>query len=140
MNFFLGAICIAIVYYNLPIRCSLSTVPSVPSCCRYITVGHEQQKRHLYYYFAISERNPSLDPVVIWINGGPACSGFSAFLHSFGKYVLSSDGICSVVSGIVILVTEKGYALLFLSMYNRSFLQDLLKWRAPKFISMTVHE
>ena len=75
--------------------------------CRYITVGHEQQKRHLYYYLAISERNPRLDPVVIWINGGPACSGFSAFLHSFGKYVLSSDGICSVVSGIVILVTEK---------------------------------
>ncbi|KAJ1279069.1 hypothetical protein BS78_04G127000 [Paspalum vaginatum] len=50
----------------------------------YITVGHEQRKRHLYYYFAVSERNPSLDPVVIWINGGPACSGFSAFLHSIG--------------------------------------------------------
>lgn len=109
--------------------------------CRYITVGHEQQKRHLYYYLAISERNPSLDPVVIWINGGPACSGFSAFLHSIGKYVLSSDGISSVVCGIVILlVIEKGYALLFLSMYNRSFLQDLLKWRAPKFTLMTVHE
>ncbi|KAG2658299.1 hypothetical protein PVAP13_1KG217500 [Panicum virgatum] len=52
----------------------------------YITVGHEQQNRHLYYYLATSERNPSLDPVVIWINGGPACSGFSAFHHSIGPF------------------------------------------------------
>jgi carboxypeptidase C (cathepsin A) len=36
-----------------------------------------------------------LDLVVVWINGGPTCSGLSAFLHSFGKYVLSCDGICS---------------------------------------------
>ncbi|WVZ75729.1 hypothetical protein U9M48_023762 [Paspalum notatum var. saurae] len=55
---------------------------------KYITVGHEQRKRHLYYYLAVSERNPTLDPVVIWINGGPACSRFSAFLHSIGKYYL----------------------------------------------------
>ncbi|XP_066327330.1 serine carboxypeptidase 1-like isoform X1 [Miscanthus floridulus] len=59
----------------------------------YITVGHEQQKRHLYYYFAISERNPSLDPVVIWINGGPACSGFSAFLHSFGPFKMEGSQV-----------------------------------------------
>ncbi|KAG2650814.1 serine carboxypeptidase 1-like [Panicum virgatum] len=52
----------------------------------YITVGHEQQNRHLYYYLATSERNPTLDPVVIWINGGPACSGFSAFHHSIGPF------------------------------------------------------
>ncbi|PUZ75474.1 hypothetical protein GQ55_1G172500 [Panicum hallii var. hallii] len=52
----------------------------------YITVGHGQQNRHLYYYLATSERNPTLDPVVIWINGGPACSGFSAFHHSIGPF------------------------------------------------------
>ncbi|KAG0532947.1 hypothetical protein BDA96_04G149300 [Sorghum bicolor] len=59
----------------------------------YITVGHEQQKRHLYYYLAISERNPSLDPVVIWINGGPACSGFSAFLHSIGPFKMEGSQV-----------------------------------------------
>jgi hypothetical protein len=59
--------------------------------CRYVTVGHEEQNRHLYYYFATSERNPTLDPVVIWINGGPACSGFSVFHHSIGKHMLFSD-------------------------------------------------
>ncbi|PWZ20532.1 Serine carboxypeptidase 1 [Zea mays] len=60
----------------------------------YVTVGrHEQRKRHLYYYLAVSERNPSLDPVVIWINGGPACSGFSAFLHSFGPFRMEGSQV-----------------------------------------------
>ncbi|KAG8070642.1 hypothetical protein GUJ93_ZPchr0006g44578 [Zizania palustris] len=57
----------------------------------YITVGHEQQKRHLYYYFAASERNPNTDPVIIWINGGPACSGFSALLHSIGPFKIDGS-------------------------------------------------
>lgn len=56
----------------------------------YITVGHELRKRHLHYYFATSERNPSTDPVIIWINGGPACSGFSAFLHSIGPFKIEA--------------------------------------------------
>mgnify|MGYP003702970243 CR=1 FL=1 len=43
----------------------------------------------MYYYFATSERNSTTDPVIIWINGGPACSGFSAFLHSIGKHHIS---------------------------------------------------
>ncbi|OEL21638.1 Serine carboxypeptidase-like 2 [Dichanthelium oligosanthes] len=59
----------------------------------YITVGHEQQKRHIYYYLATSERNPTLDPVVIWINGGPACSGFSAFLHSIGPFKIEDSQV-----------------------------------------------
>jgi hypothetical protein len=83
--------------------------------CRYITVGHEQQNRHLYYYLATSERNPTLDPVVIWINGGPACSGFSAFHHSIGTHKLFSD--LSFVYSIMLQSYssyEKGYALLCL--------------------------
>ncbi|TVU30131.1 hypothetical protein EJB05_21738 [Eragrostis curvula] len=59
----------------------------------YISVGHEQQKRHLYYYFATSERDPTVDPVVVWINGGPACSGFSAFIHSIGPFKIEVSQI-----------------------------------------------
>jgi len=50
----------------------------------YITVGDEQNKRHLYYYFATSERNPATDPVVLWLNGGPGCSGLNAVLYLLG--------------------------------------------------------
>jgi hypothetical protein len=56
----------------------------------------------MYYYFATSERDPALDPVVVWINGGPGCSGFSAFIHSIGKNILLNELLfprvhCSIV-------------------------------------------
>lgn len=52
----------------------------------YITVGNQDHKRHLYYYFATSERNPLEDPMTIWINGGPACSGLSGLFQLVGKH------------------------------------------------------
>ena len=30
--------------------------------------------KRLYYYFVESENDPSDDPVVLWLNGGPGCS------------------------------------------------------------------
>lgn len=68
--------------YSGKIQCNIF-IFSVVLFCRYIAVG-QQENRHIYYYFATSERNPALDPVVVWINGGPACSGFSAFIHAIG--------------------------------------------------------
>ncbi len=29
--------------------------------------------RDLFYWFLESQRNPSKDPVVLWLNGGPVC-------------------------------------------------------------------
>ncbi|ONK58147.1 uncharacterized protein A4U43_C09F8700 [Asparagus officinalis] len=51
----------------------------------YITVGDQEHKRHLYYYFATSERSPTEDPLTIWINGGPACAGLSGLFQLVGK-------------------------------------------------------
>ncbi|KAJ3675681.1 hypothetical protein LUZ60_004723 [Juncus effusus] len=59
----------------------------------YITIGSELQKRHIYYYFAISERNPSQDPVTFWINGGPGCSALSALVHLAGPFKIESNSI-----------------------------------------------
>ncbi|AQK70854.1 Serine carboxypeptidase-like 19 [Zea mays] len=81
-------------YLRLHCIHTISSVLQTFRVRRYVTVGqHEQRKRHLYYYLAVSERNPSLDPVVIWINGGPACSGFSAFLHSFGPFRMEGSQV-----------------------------------------------
>ena len=30
--------------------------------------------KRLFYYFVESENDPSDDPVVLWLNGGPGCS------------------------------------------------------------------
>ncbi|XP_008799202.2 serine carboxypeptidase 1 [Phoenix dactylifera] len=52
----------------------------------YITVGNQADERHLYYYFASSERNPLEDPLTIWINGGPGCAGIGALVQLVGPF------------------------------------------------------
>ncbi|XP_020520332.1 serine carboxypeptidase 1 isoform X2 [Amborella trichopoda] len=57
----------------------------------YITLGNEGNRRYLYYYFATSERIPSKDPIVFWINGGPGCSGMNAIVYFHGPFKIEED-------------------------------------------------
>ncbi|KAK6289491.1 hypothetical protein POUND7_001032 [Theobroma cacao] len=43
-------------------------------------------EKNLFYYFVVSERNPSKDPVVLWLNGGPGCSSFDGFVYEHGPF------------------------------------------------------
>ncbi|XP_022719855.1 serine carboxypeptidase 1-like [Durio zibethinus] len=43
-------------------------------------------EKNLFYYLAISERNPSTDPVVLWLNGGPGCSDFDGYVYEHGPF------------------------------------------------------
>uniref|UniRef100_A0A7N0VIR1 Carboxypeptidase n=1 Tax=Kalanchoe fedtschenkoi TaxID=63787 RepID=A0A7N0VIR1_KALFE len=52
----------------------------------YIDVG----KKHLFYYFIQSERDPVKDPVVLWLNGGPGCSSFDGFVYEHGPFDFGS--------------------------------------------------
>ncbi|XP_031100495.1 serine carboxypeptidase 1-like [Ipomoea triloba] len=51
----------------------------------YVTIDETTGKK-LYYYFVESERNPSKDPVVLWLNGGPGCSSFDGFVYEHGPF------------------------------------------------------
>ncbi|KAI4326351.1 hypothetical protein MLD38_031675 [Melastoma candidum] len=51
----------------------------------YVTVD-EVAGRNLFYYFVVSERKPSKDPVVLWLNGGPGCSSFDGFVYEHGPF------------------------------------------------------
>ncbi|KAK4480188.1 hypothetical protein RD792_013250 [Penstemon davidsonii] len=42
--------------------------------------------KNLFYYFVVSERNPTRDPVVLWLNGGPGCSSFDGFVYEHGPF------------------------------------------------------
>ncbi|KAL3730140.1 hypothetical protein ACJRO7_027184 [Eucalyptus globulus] len=46
----------------------------------YITVGDVE----FFYYFVQSTGNPGADPLLLYMNGGPGCSGLNAFLFQLG--------------------------------------------------------
>uniref|UniRef100_A0A2I4CUG1 Carboxypeptidase n=1 Tax=Austrofundulus limnaeus TaxID=52670 RepID=A0A2I4CUG1_AUSLI len=48
--------------------------------------------RFLHYWFVTSQRNPSKDPVVLWLNGGPGCSSLDGFLSENGPFHVNDDG------------------------------------------------
>ncbi|XP_058196664.1 serine carboxypeptidase-like 20 [Rhododendron vialii] len=51
----------------------------------YVTIDEAHGKK-LFYYFVLSERNSSTDPVVLWLNGGPGCSSFDGFVYEHGPF------------------------------------------------------
>ncbi|KAL8554740.1 hypothetical protein ACS0TY_002800 [Phlomoides rotata] len=49
----------------------------------------------MFYYFIESERKPENDPLLLWLTGGPACSGFSSLVYENGPMIFdyaNSDG------------------------------------------------
>ncbi|KFM77202.1 Lysosomal protective protein, partial [Stegodyphus mimosarum] len=48
--------------------------------------------KFLHYWFVESQRSPSSDPVVLWMNGGPGCSSLDGFLSELGPFHVLADG------------------------------------------------
>ncbi|CAB3404007.1 unnamed protein product [Caenorhabditis bovis] len=57
----------------------------------YYNVG-EKKNHMLHYWFVESQGNPATDPVLVWLTGGPGCSGLSALLTEWGPYNVNADG------------------------------------------------
>ncbi|KAM3237710.1 serine carboxypeptidase-like 9 [Capsicum annuum] len=53
----------------------------------YIGVGDSDDVQ-LFYYFVKSESNPKLDPLILWLTGGPGCSALSGLLFEIGPITL----------------------------------------------------
>ncbi|KAF7073146.1 hypothetical protein CFC21_078183 [Triticum aestivum] len=49
----------------------------------------EETGAELFYYFVESERSPDTDPVILWMTGGPFCSGMVFFEVGPMKFVLA---------------------------------------------------
>ncbi|KAG9510471.1 Lysosomal protective protein [Fragariocoptes setiger] len=52
----------------------------------------ESGDKYFHYWFVESESNPTEDPVVLWLNGGPGCSSMLGLFTELGPFRLSSSG------------------------------------------------
>lgn len=60
----------------------------------YLTVDPDHG-RNIFYWYVESQGDPANDPVVLWTNGGPGCSGFVGFGTEHGPYYISANGTLS---------------------------------------------
>ncbi|KOM40424.1 hypothetical protein LR48_Vigan04g062200 [Vigna angularis] len=56
----------------------------------YVGVG-ESEDVQTFYYFIESDNNPKEDPLLLWLSGGPGCSGLSALFLEIGPLELKQE-------------------------------------------------
>ncbi|KAL0926138.1 hypothetical protein M5K25_004532 [Dendrobium thyrsiflorum] len=56
----------------------------------YVSIDDESGAE-LFYYFAESERKPEEDPLILWLTGGPGCSGFVGLALHMGPLNFKTD-------------------------------------------------
>eukprot|EP00163_Fabomonas_tropica_P032917 TRINITY_DN8450_c0_g1_i1.p1 TRINITY_DN8450_c0_g1~~TRINITY_DN8450_c0_g1_i1.p1 ORF type:complete len:498 (+),score=144.43 TRINITY_DN8450_c0_g1_i1:208-1701(+) len=49
-------------------------------------------QKMLHYWFVESQNDPTTDPVLLWLNGGPGCSSLDGLLSEHGPFHLTADG------------------------------------------------
>ena len=47
----------------------------------------------LFYWWFESKNNPTTDPLVLWLSGGPGCSSELALFYENGPYMFGKDNI-----------------------------------------------
>jgi carboxypeptidase C (cathepsin A) len=72
---------------------SINTIPSytgtptlIPSWTGYLQVRPSPDNAHVWYWFFPSLNDPTKDPLIIWLSGGPGCSSMIALFAENGPY------------------------------------------------------
>ncbi|KAG8446534.1 hypothetical protein GDO86_014114 [Hymenochirus boettgeri] len=88
----LGALSVSAVYTadEIIFMPGLAKQPSFRQYSGFFTVPGG---RHLHYWFVESQKDPSSDPLVLWLNGGPGCSSLDGLLTEHGPFLIQPDGL-----------------------------------------------
>ncbi|KAK0421986.1 hypothetical protein QR680_007302 [Steinernema hermaphroditum] len=68
--------------------------PGFKTYSGYLDAGKDDQKNQGYMHYMLTESksNPSTDPLLLWLNGGPGCSSFSGAFEELGPFYVNEDG------------------------------------------------
>ncbi|CAJ0961952.1 unnamed protein product, partial [Mesorhabditis belari] len=72
--------------FSLP---GLTYVPNFAQHSGYLNVNNGN---YLHYWFVESQGDPSVDPIILWLNGGPGCSSLGGLFTELGPFRPNPDG------------------------------------------------
>ena len=58
----------------------------------FVSVSNDTVRRDIFYWFVESQRSPSSDPLILWTNGGPGCSGLIGKFTEMGPFRTINNG------------------------------------------------
>jgi carboxypeptidase C (cathepsin A) len=58
----------------------------------HLPIKPQTDDANLFYWFVASKNDPSRDPIILWLNGGPGSSSFYGFFTENGPYYIDANG------------------------------------------------